>query len=524
MSATGSFTTWLERRGRMPLGASILIGAVLLCAAGTVDWMTGPQIALSLLYVVPITWMTCRVGRWAGLGMCLASGGVWLWAELVEHVTYSSAFVPYWNALVRLGLFCVISTLESEVIERKRVEQGLRQTQEELEQRVQQRTAQLQALNASLEKQVADRSAAAEERARQLAASEADLHKQTDILQSILNSMGDGVVVTDAHGGLVHINPAAKRILRSPAENTDILVWLQSCENCLPAASAETPGPGSPLLEVVRGQAADAAEVLLRPAGLPAGVWLSVNSRPLVDRTGTTTGRVIVFSDISARKNLERQIAEISDREQRHLGEDLHDGLCQHLVSVAFAARKLAGKLAEQSLHEAEDATQIAELLGESIAQARAVARGLYLVPREAGGLRSALEEFVMQVRARHRMPCHFVEHVSVPIEGEMVVTNLFRIAQEAVTNAIKHARASRIAVTLSADPEEIRLTIEDDGTGFQPDSQPTHGMGLHLMNYRARMMGAALRIERRSAGGTTVSCSLRREILSEQGPYVERT
>ncbi len=523
MSATGFFTTWRERVGRMPLWASIITGTALLCAAGYIDWVTGPQIALSLLYVVPVTWMTWRAGRWLGLGMALASGGVWLWAELMAHVTYSSPFVPYWNALVRLSLFSLISALESEVIDRKRVERGLRQTKEELEQRVQQRTAQLRALNASLEEQVAIRSAAAEDRARQLAASEADLQQQTDILQSILDSMGEGVVVSDAQGGLAHINPTAKRILRVPAVDTNIVAWLQSQENYLPTTPTESSSREHPLRQVVRGEVVDGAELMLRHANLPAGIWLSVSSRPLVDRAGRTTGRVIVFSDISARKHLERQISEVSDREQRRLGEDLHDGLCQHLVSVAFAARKLAGKLGEQSLQETEDATQIAELLGESIAQARAVARGLYLVPREAGGLRSALEEFVMQVRARHRIACQFVERVSVPIVGEMVVTNLFRIAQEAINNAIKHAQAGCVEVTLSADGEQIRLTIEDDGTGFRPDSQPAHGMGLHLMNYRARMMGAVLRIDPRPAGGTTVSCSVRRENLTVQSPYGER-
>ena len=297
--------------------------------------------------------------------------------------------------------------------------------------------------------------------------------------------------------------------------------WLESQENYLPDSPAGPASRENPLLRAVRGEAVDGAEMFLRHASLPAGIWLSINSRPLVNQAGKTAGGVIVFSDISTRKSLERQIAEVSDREQRRLGEDLHDGLCQHLVSVAFAARKLAAKLAEQSKLEAEEATQIAELLGESIAQARAVARGLYLVPLEAGGLRSALEEFVMQVQSRHRLSCQFVERVSVPIVGEMVVTNLFRIAQEAVNNAIKHAQASQIAVTLSADREQIMLTIEDDGTGFQPGSEQSRGMGLHLMNYRARMLGAALHIEPRPGGGTVVSCSVRRESLAEQDTHV---
>jgi two-component system, LuxR family, sensor kinase FixL len=507
----------------MPVWTSFLIGAALLLLIGFLDWETGTQVALSLLYVVPITWITWRVGRWPGLGMAVASGACWLVAELMGHASYSNPLVPYWNGLIRTLLFCLISALESELLERKRVERGLRRLTAELEQRVQERTAQLQSLNASLERQVAERSAAAEERARRLAQSEADLQKQTGILESILNSMGDGVVVADSQGHLVHINPAARRMLRIPSADTDVVAWLESQESFLPNSLTEPSRHENPLLRAMRGEAVDGAEMLLRHASLPTGIWLSVSSRPLLDPAGKITGGVIVFSDISARKSLERQIAEVSDREQRRIGEDLHDGLCQHLVSVAFAARKLAAKLGEQSLGEAEEAAQIAELLGESIAQARTVARGLYLVPLEAGGLRSALEEFLMQVRSRHLIGCQFVERVSVPIADEMFVTALFRIAQEAINNALKHAQAKRITVTLSADAKQIELTVEDDGTGFRPDPAKPRGMGMHLMNYRARMMGAALEIGPRPGGGTIVSCSLRRQDLSELDRHVAR-
>ncbi len=523
MAESGFLTTWLERTGKTPFWVSLPIGVALLILVGFLDWLTGTQIALSLLYVIPITWTTWRVGRWAGLGMAVASGACWLGAELLGHARYTNPLVPYWNGLIRTLLFSLIAALEWEVLERKRVERGLREAKAELEQRVRERTAQLRALNASLEQQVAERSAAAEERARRLAQSEADLQKQTGILESILNSMGDGVVVADSQGRLVHINTAARRILRVPSADTDVVAWLETQESFLPDSPTEPARHENPLLRAVRGQAVDGAEMLLHHANLPARVWLSVNGRPLVDPAGNVTGGVIVVSDISARKSLERQIAEISDREQRRLGEDLHDGLCQYLVSVAFAARKLAARLAEQGLHEAEEASQIAELLGESIAQARAVARGLYLVPLEAGGLRSALEEFVMQVRSRHRIGCDFVERVTVPIVDTMLVTALFRIAQEAVNNAVKHARARQITVTLAADAEQIRLTVEDDGTGLPPAPEKPRGMGMHLMNYRARMMGAALDIGPRAGGGTIVNCALRRHSHSEERRHAER-
>ena len=480
MSVSGLWTTWIERVGKLPYRASILTGVALLLAAGLLDWVTGPEVASAIFYLVPIIWMSWKAGRSPGLGTALVSGVVWLVQVLISHKPYANPLIPYWNAFVRTTSFCLVAGLLSEVMERKRLEKRVRQGLEELA-------------------------------------------SQAGILQSILDSMGDGVVVADSQGRLLHMNPAARRTLQIPVGDRDVVAWLESQENYLPDVVAGQANRENPLLRAVRGEAVDEAELFLPQADSREGIWLSVTGRPLRDATGRTVGGVIVFTDISAGKKLERQIAEASDREQRRLGEDLHDGLCQHLVSTAFAARRLVGKLSEQSPEDAEAAMQIAELLGESIAQARAVARGLYLVPLEAGGLRSALEEFMMQVQARHRISCQFVEEASVPNLGEAIVTNLFRIVQEAVNNAIKHAQAAHIDVTLSADEERVCLTVEDDGKGFRPDAGAPRGMGLHLMNYRARMMGAALHVGPRPAGGTLVTCSFRREHLTEKVTHVER-
>jgi signal transduction histidine kinase len=464
----------------MPLRASILTGVALLLAGTVLDWVTGPEIASGLFYLPAVSWMTWKGGRRLGLGTAAASSGMWLAVLLAQHAPYSNVLIPLWNLLVRTSIFCLLSGLQSEVMARRQAERQARQANEYLQ-------------------------------------------EQAGILQSILDSMGDGVVVADSQGRLLHMNPAARRTLRIPAEDRDIVAWLEAQKSYRPDFVAGQAGRENPLLRAVRGEAVDEVEMLLPRADSPEGIWLSVTGRPLRDAAGRTAGGVIVFNDISARKKLERQIAEASDREQRRLGEDLHDGLCQHLVSTAFAARGLAAKLGERSVPEAEDAAEIAELLGTSISQARDVARGLCLVPLEAGGLASALEEFAAQVRSRHRIACQFVEKAAVPDLEETVATNLFRIAQEAVNNAIKHGHAKQITLTLSANPQQIQLAIEDDGAGLQPNRPPGRGMGLHIMNYRARMVGAAFNIEPRAGGGTTVTCSVRRSNLTEQGSHAER-
>jgi len=458
----------------MSLRASILAGAWLLLAAAVLDWVTGPVVASAAFYLPTILWITWKGGRWLGLVAAVACGATWLGVLLAAHPVFSSPLIPFWNALVRITTFSLVSGLQSEVIGRRWAETQARQASK-------------------------------------------DLQAQAGILQSILNSMGDGVVVADAAGRLLHMNPAARRTLRIPAEGRDVVAWLEAQENYLPDFVAGQAGRENPLLRAMRGEAVDEAEMFLSQARSPEGIWLSVTGRPLRDAAGRTVGGVIVFTDISARKKLERQLAEASDREQRRLGEDLHDGLCQHLVSTAFAARGLAAKLADRSLPEAGDAAEIAELLGASISQARDVARGLCLVPLEAGGLASALEELATQVRSRHGIACQFVEQASIPALEEAVGTSLFRIAQEAVNNAIKHGRPSQITVTLSADARQIGLEVEDDGAGFQPNLASGRGMGLHMMNYRARMVGAAINIQPREGGGTRVTCSVRRSNLTDQ-------
>jgi glucose-6-phosphate-specific signal transduction histidine kinase len=191
----------------------------------------------------------------------------------------------------------------------------------------------------------------------------------------------------------------------------------------------------------LRGEAVSESELFLHGPG-SQDRWLRIHGRPWLDPAGRNHGSMAVLSDITARRNLERQIAEVSDREQRRLGQDLHDGLCQHLVSTTFAARMLADKLAAHGLPEAQDATRIADLLDESITQAKDVARGLYLVQLEMGGLASALEELAAQVRTRFQVNCTFTDRSVTPLTEVAVMNDLFRIAQEAAGKPCRRAPA----------------------------------------------------------------------------------
>ncbi len=264
-------------------------------------------------------------------------------------------------------------------------------------------------------------------------------------------------------------------------------------------------------------------------AVLCGGVWLVIEFKtnklysaqviPVWNAVGRTLFFCLVsalMSEVLRRKRVEqslreseRQVAEVSEREQRRIGEDLHDGLCQQLVGIAFAARKLAARLSDLSLSETKDASEIAQLLGDAISQARDAARGLYLVQLEADGLASALDELAAKTRLRHKIACRFVDNITSPIAGEMVVTSLFRIAREAVNNAIKHAQATKIIVTLTVDERQIRLDVEDNGRGLPSGFEAHGGLGLQIMNYRAQMIQASFNMVTRSDGGVRITCLL---------------
>lgn len=209
------------------------------------------------------------------------------------------------------------------------------------------------------------------------------------------------------------------------------------------------------------------------------------------------------------RRELERRILDISEREQARMGQDLHDGLCQHLVGTAFSANLLQQQLADRGLPEAAEVANIARLLDESITHARQLARGLYPVRIEEQGLVIALEELAETMTSVFRVACDFELNGEAPEVSQLVAVHLYRIAQEAVTNAMKHARPEHVWIRLRSSADELELRVEDNGVGVAADSPSAGGLGLKIMEFRARMIDGRLLIQPRMQGGTTVICDL---------------
>jgi PAS domain S-box-containing protein len=213
-------------------------------------------------------------------------------------------------------------------------------------------------------------------------------------------------------------------------------------------------------------------------------------------------------TDITENKRLEKATLEISGREQRRIGQDLHDGLGQHLTGIAFLAKVLEQKLADQKLPEAEPARKIVGLVNDAIFKTRELARGLLPVLGERDGLMSALGQWAGEVADLFHIQCHFRCPDPVLLEDSSEASHLFYIAQEAVNNAVKHAKASTVTIRLSAEEGHGILSIEDDGVGISPAAASHSGIGLHIMGYRAKMVGGSIEISRSARGGTVVTCS----------------
>lgn len=233
---------------------------------------------------------------------------------------------------------------------------------------------------------------------------------------------------------------------------------------------------------------------------------LSVGEAILPDGRRIFTG---ILRDLSDRKQLEEKILHISEEEQQRIGQDIHDDLCQQLAAIGCLAKVALQQLQKGGRVEADSLQEILRLVTHANVRAREMSRGLMPVVLDSAGLMAALADLAQGTERVFRVSCPFRCDRPVQVPDNKVATQLFRIAQEAVANAIKHSSAERIEITLSQDDEDqLLLSIRDNGIGI-PDPVPgkTKGMGLLTMNHRARMMGGVLSVDRDGHGGTLVQC-----------------
>jgi PAS domain S-box-containing protein len=217
---------------------------------------------------------------------------------------------------------------------------------------------------------------------------------------------------------------------------------------------------------------------------------------------------LVVLQDVSERKQLERAILQAVNREQYRIGNDLHDGLGQELTGVALMLRGVAGRLTAEYPAILPEIENITGLVNNAIESTRALARGLSPVNLERGGLQDALESLAMHASELYGVPTVFTYRLQPPrLLNAELANHLYRIAQEAVRNAVRHGNARSIRLHLSSARAKVKLSIVDDGVGMPAGAIDATGMGLKIMRYRARILGGTVNFELAEPCGTRVVC-----------------
>jgi PAS domain S-box-containing protein len=334
---------------------------------------------------------------------------------------------------------------------------------------------------------------------------EAALRDSEERLRAILQTAVEGIITIDDRGTIESLNPAAEKIFGYQAQE----VVGQSVKRLMPTPYRDE--HDTYLANYLRTGRARiigiGREVLgLRKDGTVFPMDLSVSEVRLAHKR-LFTGFV---RDISDRKRLEKEVLQISELEQRRIGQDLHDGLCQQLAGIELMSEVLKQKLSRTSPTAAAQAAKIAEVVRAAIGETRMLARGLSPVDVESNGLMSALQELASNTEQLFRVACRFECPRPVLVRDHAAATHLYRIAQEAINNAIKHGKARQIALRLTARKDQANLAVIDDGCGFVAKPKQTRGMGLRIMQYRAGMIGASLEIRPAKGRGILVSCTFK--------------
>lgn len=407
--------------------------------------------------------------RWTALALFLFNGGLlsWLCASLRA-------------ARRRADRRARVSLDQQRLLEREATQR-------------QQAEAELTRGNEELERRVAERTAA-------LAESEA-------LIRAILDTAAEGIVTIDERGIVLSINKAAEAMFAYPAAE---LVG-QSLRMLMPSPFREEHDSYLDRYRAtgLRRVIGTRREVVgRRRDGSTFPLDLAVSELRVGERR-LFTG---IIRDIRQRRALEQQVLEIAGREQRRIGQDLHDGMGQELTGVAYLVDALREALAARTAPETELAERIAARLQRMHQQLRRLTKEIVPFELDAGGLAMALEELCREASLASRVDCRFESAATVHVADNETATQLYRIAQESLANALKHGHARQVRLKLG-EPRRgwIALSVADDGVGFDPDAG-SGGLGLGIMRYRAGLIGADLTIARGADGGTLVQCVLTQE------------
>jgi PAS domain S-box-containing protein len=342
------------------------------------------------------------------------------------------------------------------------------------------------------------------EQGRKLAAAESALKREHAFVTAVLETAGALVVVLDRHGDIVRFNRACERSTGFLA--ADVIgqpVW-----NLM--GRVEEHASAREGFERLRNGLEFSAQENHWRAATGEDHLIAWSNTILRDAQGQVEYIVATGIDITDRRQLEKELLNIEERVQQRIGHDLHDDLCQRLAGIEIMSQVLEQQLGSKSKTMAGRAAEISQLVRDAIGHTRALARGLSPVVMEVEGITAALQQLAESTRSIFGVDCVFKCPDAIGVKDLSVATHLYRIAQEAVSNAIRHGEATRIDIALVKTPQRVSLLVEDDGKGLPEQAARRRGMGLRIMRYRAGVIGGSLVVQKRKTGGTGVVCSVR--------------
>jgi PAS domain S-box-containing protein len=337
----------------------------------------------------------------------------------------------------------------------------------------------------------------------------ADLKSQTNILESILNSMGEGVIVCDQTGKLLLVNRACQRLQPGMQNRQKPLEWTSAAKEFglfLPDQLTPFPADELPLARVLKGENVDAVEMFVKSPGAPEGIWTTLTARPLQDGSGNIVGGVVVIRDTTALKLSQGALLAGQEAEGKRIARELHDSVCQSLCSLILDMAQLQRDLPSSLLEVGDRINLQKEKLIGLAEEVDSVCRQLHPSVLERIGLNQAMEQLCTEINQRKGLQTRFSFGDTPESLSAASALCLYRVAQESLRNTVRHAHAKHATVLLSRTHRGLHLSIEDDGVGFDPKMVAGKArLGLVSMQERVRFVGGTLTIHAKPGHGTRI-------------------
>lgn len=441
----------LDRLRKQPRALILIEATLLVLIIGAIDFKTGYEVSVYVFYSIPILLVVWLIGRNEGLWISVFSAVVWSVADVVGR-SYQFDLERAWNITIQLCFFVFI-VIGGAALKGQRDESRTR--------------------------------AALLERFHTLA-----------------QISPVGIFRIGLEGNLIYVNERWRRIAGLTSKDALPQHWTEALH------FDDQQGVAAEWSRAVSEQTQCDFEARFRHARGQT-VWALGRLAPEPDGHGGVAAYVGAITDMTELRRLEREILEISEREHQRIGQDLHDDLCQQLVAIQYTAAAFKRDLLQAESRIADASAEIVELLKDAVVRTRQMARSIFPVRLDQAGLMSALQEMAEKSSRLFGIECRLNCMTPVLLEDLTTGTHLFRIAQEALSNAVRHGHATEVSIVLESEPHQLTLTIQDDGIGLPTVPVDCDGMGIHIMHYRSRMIGATLQIEGLPQGGVAVRCAL---------------